>query len=63
MTAHTKGHKVISGNSCPAFMTRGFRNWKKCGERFRHHQNSVIRRDYEGLLRLDKANVDIDEQL
>ena len=37
-------------------MTKGFRNWKKRGERFIDHQNSVIHKDYEDFLRLDKAN-------
>ena len=47
MVAHTKGHKAVSGNADPAFMTRGFRNWKKAGERFLDHQNSTIHKDYE----------------
>ena len=62
MIAHTKGHKVVSGNSDPACMTTGFCNWKKCGKRFLDHQNSVIHKDYEGLVRLDETNFDIDEQ-
>ena len=52
MAAHTKGHKVLSGNSDPAFITRGFCNCKKCGERFLDYQNSVIHKDYESLVRL-----------
>ena len=43
MTAHTKGHKAVSGNSDL------------------DHQNSVIHKDYEGLLQLDETNFDVDE--
>lgn len=58
MTEHTKEEKAFSSNSDSGFMTKGFCNWKKCGERFIDHQNSVIHKDYEDLLRLDKANQD-----
>lgn len=49
MNAHTKGYK--------AFMKKGFRNWS-----FLDHQISAIHKDYEGLLWIDEANVNIDEQ-
>ena len=62
MTAHTKEHKAVSDNSDPAFITRGFHNWKNCGYCFLGHQNSVIHKDYEEPVRLNEANVDIDEQ-
>ena len=57
MTAHTKGHKVVLGNSDPAFMKRGFRNCKKCGKRFLDNYDSLIYKDYEGILWLDEENV------
>ena len=62
MTAHTKGHKDVSSLSGPVFITTGFCYWEKCGERFLDHWNSVIHKDYEGLVRLDEENADIDEQ-
>ena len=47
MIAHTKGHKEVSGISDPAFMTKGFHNWIKYGERF--SESSKFSKDYEGL--------------
>ena len=38
-------------------MKKGFRNWS-----FLDHQISAIHKDYEGLLWIDEANVNIDEQ-
>ena len=61
MIAHTKVQKAVSGNSDPAFTTGGFRKWKKYSERFLDHPNTVIHYDYEIILRLDEANIDIDE--
>lgn len=63
MTACTKGHKTVSNNRDPAFMTRGFRNWKKAGERFLEHQNSICHKDYEKFVEFDEAKTDIEEQL
>ena len=60
MTAHVKGQKAVSGNSDLAFMTRGFRDWKKCSVRSLDHQNSIIHKNYEDPVRLDEANVDTD---
>ena len=49
---YTKGDKAVSGNSDSAFMTRGFRKWKKCGECSLDHQNSIIHmKAYYGLMK------------
>ena len=61
--ARKKGHKTASGSTDPAFMLRGFCNWKKAGERFLDHQNSLVHKNYEKVMQLDASNIDIEEQI
>lgn len=63
MKAHKKGYKTLSANVDPAFLTRGFRNWKKAGERFLEHENSVCHKEFNSLLEFQETNIDIEEQL
>ena len=55
MVTRNKGHKglivhsLFSGSTDPAFMARGFRNWKKSSECFLDYQNSKIHKDKECL--------------
>ena len=47
----------------PAFISRGFRNWKKAGERFLEHETSDCHKDYKKLLDMADDEVDIGEQI
>ena len=47
----------------PAFISRGFRNWKKAGERFLEHETSDCHKDYKKLLDMADDEVDVGEQI
>ena len=47
----------------PAFISRGFRNWKKAGERFLEHETSDCHKDHKKLLDMADDEVDVGEQI
>ena len=47
----------------PAFISRGFRNWKKTGERFLEHQTSDCDKVYKKLLDIADDEVGVGEQM
>ena len=47
----------------PAFISRGFRNLKKGGERFLEHKTSDCHKDYKKLLDTAEDEVDVGEQM
>ena len=47
----------------PAFISRGFRNWKKAGKRFLEHETSDCHKDYKKALNMADNEVDVREQI
>ena len=58
-----KEHHTVCHRKDPAFISRGFRNWKKAGERFLEHEVSVCHKGYKKLLDMPDDEVDVGEQM
>ena len=58
-----KGHHTACHGKDPAFISRGFRNWKNAGERFLEHEKSARHKDYKKLLDVSDDELDVGEQM